>query len=230
MKIFSRFFSLILLASLLFVLSACSNNDQSNKRYVPEVMLGTDCGFDKLKCCATTPTCNYGQQCCIDPNDAGKNYCSEDCSCGDNEEFCCAGNVCNGQAVCLHGICTVCGDKDQVCCAGAESCSSGLACLNNKCLECGVNGGPCCPQNSCLFKAGERSECLSGICTNCGFDGNPPCTTGDKCLTGQIFAGKTCERCGQNNQPCCNKDSNTGYDCDSSQGLKCDLGFCGNGN
>ncbi|MDD4902014.1 MAG: hypothetical protein PHE24_02655 [Patescibacteria group bacterium] len=226
MPIFYRFFLLILLTFSLLILPACATNNQPPARRVPQVLLGVDCGFNKLKCCATTPSCNYGQQCCVDPNDATRNYCSEDCGCGDNEEFCCAGNVCNGDAVCVKGICFACGEKDQVCCANGESCSSGLVCQNNKCAECGLNGEPCCASDSCLPKTGERSECLNNICANCGFDGNPSCATGDRCLIGQLLTGKTCERCGQSNQPCCNENSGAGYDCDPSQGLKCELGFC----
>lgn len=224
---FYRFLLLILIISSPIFLTACAKSEQNNSRQVPAVLLGTDCGFDKLKCCATTPACNYGQQCCVDPNNVNINYCSEDCSCGNNEEFCCAGNKCNGNAVCVNGICSACGAKDQVCCTDATSCLGGLVCSENKCLECGLSGEPCCEgANSCLRKAGEKAECLNNFCQNCGFDGNPPCTTGDKCLPGQIFTGKNCERCGQNNQPCCSVASSTSYACDSSASLKCELGFC----
>jgi hypothetical protein len=46
-------------------------------------------------------------------------------------------------------------------------------------------------------------------------------------LPGQIFAGKTCERCGGHNQPCCAENSTSVYVCDPTKGLKCELGFCG---
>jgi hypothetical protein len=224
-----KYLSLILVIFSLFFLTACTKNNDENAQKAPEVLLGTDCGFDRLKCCATTPTCNYGQQCCVDPNDNSRNYCAENCECGNNEEFCCAGNKCLGNAVCTNGICSACGEKGQACCDNGNSCSSGLVCSNNKCSECGNNGEPCCPgSDSCLPKAGERSECLNNFCSNCGFDGNPSCLAGDKCLAGQLFTGKTCERCGENNQPCCNTDSGKNYDCDQSAGLKCQLGFCAN--
>jgi len=225
----SRFSLLILLAFSIFVLAACATN-QPTARKVPEVLLGTDCGFDKLKCCVTSPACNYGQQCCVDPNDSARNYCSENCDCGANEEFCCAGNFCQGNAVCSNGICVACGDKDQSCCANEPGCSTGLVCQKNKCVACGSNGEPCCSGNSCLSQTGERSECLNDICVNCGFDGNPACATGDKCLPGQLLSGKTCERCGQANQPCCNAASGVGYGCDPAAGLKCQLGFCATEN
>jgi hypothetical protein len=93
-------------------------------------------------------------------------------------------------------------------------------------VECGLGGQPCCAGSSCIFTAGERSECLSNTCVNCGFDGSPTCTTGDKCLPGQILTGKNCERCGGQNQPCCQADSGEKYDCDPIAGLKCNLGFC----
>jgi hypothetical protein len=224
---FHKCLLLILLFFSLFFLSACANDNRDTGRRVPEVMLGTDCGFDKLKCCTTTPICTYGQQCCADPNDSTRNYCSDNCHCGDNEEFCCAGNKCNGNAVCVNGICSACGDKDQVCCVNGNSCLPSLVCSGNKCAECGFNGEPCCGGvGDCLPKTGERSECLNDTCVNCGFDGNPSCTTGDKCLSGQILTGKTCERCGQANQPCCNAASGMNYDCNPAAGLKCELGFC----
>ncbi|MDD5527643.1 MAG: hypothetical protein PHO56_01550 [Patescibacteria group bacterium] len=217
----------VLLFFLIVLLPACAKNNQAAGRKVPEVLLATDCGFDKLKCCATTPACTYGQQCCVDPNDPARNYCNDACACGSNDEFCCAGNKCNGNAVCVNGLCSACGDKNQSCCAAGASCQPDLICLDNKCAECGITGGPCCPgANKCLSKEGERSECWNNICASCGFDGNLPCSTGDKCLPGQIFAGKTCERCGQANQPCCLANSGKGYACDPAVGLKCELGFC----
>ena len=188
----NKYLLLVLLAFSAVILTACASNNQDTGRRVPEVMMGEDCGFDKLKCCATTPICNYGQECCADPNNATKNYCSDNCECGNNEEFCCAGNKCNGNAVCQNGLCVTCGGKDQACCSSGDSCAKGLICFNDKCSECGLSGEPCCPgTNSCLLKAGERSECLANLCSDCGFDGNPPCTTGDKCLPGQILTAKS---------------------------------------
>lgn len=224
-----KFYRYLLVITVLLVFSGCalSFKKEAPKRQVPEVMLGQDCGFDKLQCCKTDPSCSFGQQCCVDPNDSTRNYCSEDCSCGDNDEFCCAGNKCNGQAACYKGICIACGEKDQVCCQEGDQCAKGLACQNGDCKECGINNGPCCPgEEKCSVKEGQRAECQQGICHNCGFDGNLACQEGDKCLKGQIFAGKTCERCGGANQPCCQEYSRSGYECDLSQGLKCDLGFC----
>jgi hypothetical protein len=223
----NRFPLLILLVFSICVLTACAEYDQSTSRYVPEVMMGTDCGFDKLKCCTSTPVCNYGQQCCLDPNDSNRNYCDENCGCGNNEEFCCAGDVCHGNAVCVSGICQACGGKDQICCTASSSCADELTCFNDKCAECGKNGEPCCAGASqCSSPAGERSECLQGVCSDCGFDGNPPCFNGGKCQAGQLLTGKTCNPCGHSNQPCCDIASGTGYDCDPAQGLKCELGFC----
>jgi hypothetical protein len=222
-----RILSLIFLFFSLFALTACGTVKQENTQKVPEVLMGADCGFDRLKCCDTSPTCNYGQQCCVDPNDASKNYCAENCECGNDKEFCCANNQCNGNAVCANGICSNCGGKDEVCCQSGDSCGSGLVCAKKKCVECGNNSEPCCAgKNPCLLKAGERAECLNNICSNCGFDGTSPCTAGDKCLPGQIFAGQTCERCGQVNQPCCDASSGKKYDCNPAAGLKCNVGFC----
>jgi hypothetical protein len=222
-------FKYLVIITILLVFSGCalSFKKEAPKRQVPEVMLGQDCGFDKLKCCKTEPNCSFGQQCCVDPNDSTRNYCAEDCSCGDNEEFCCAGNKCNGDTTCYRGICLSCGGKDQSCCQEGVQCQKGLACQNGDCKECGVKDGPCCPgEEKCAVKEGQRAECLDDVCRFCGFDGNLACLEGDKCIKGQIFAGKTCERCGGSNQPCCNVASSTGYECDSAKGLKCDLGFC----
>ena len=226
---FNRFSLLILLAFLIFILPACST-DQPAARKVPEILLGTDCGFDRLKCCSTTPICSYNEQCCADPNDSSRNYCDNNCDCGANEEFCCAGNQCRGNTVCVAGLCAACGGQGEPCCSGGAGCSAGSVCQNDKCAECGINGGPCCPGSNCLPKTGERSECLDNICAVCGFGGNPACTTGAECLPGQILTGKTCERCGQANQPCCDADSGMNYDCDPAAGLKCQLGFCAKGN
>jgi hypothetical protein len=211
---------------LLFIFSGCSNDkEKKSERQVPEVLLASDCGFDKMKCCTSTPICNYGQQCCVNSNNSSQNYCSENCHCGDNDEFCCAGNVCTGSAVCVNGVCSSCGGKNQSCCQSGEGCSPGLVCQNDRCRECGGDGQFCCAgENACLAKEGERVECLNSVCVSCGFDGHQPCSTGDKCLAGQVFAGTTCERCGGVNQPCCEKSH--GIYCDESLDLECHLGFC----
>jgi hypothetical protein len=222
-----RLLLLILLIFSCFTLAACASREQDTGRHVPEVLLGTDCGFDRMKCCTSTPICTYGQQCCANPNNASQNYCADNCHCGANEEFCCAGNVCNGGATCVKGICAACGGKGEACCSSGDSCSSGLVCQDNRCAECGHPGELCClGKEACLAKAGGRAECLDNICADCGFDGNPACTAGDECLANNILAGKTCERCGQSNQPCCPVSSTVGYACDPAAGLKCDLGFC----
>jgi hypothetical protein len=217
---------------LLLGLSACGfHKEEPTGRKAPEVLLASDCGFDKLQCCKTEPTCTYGQQCCADPNNSGFNYCANDCSCGDSEEFCCAGNKCNGNGVCKNGLCYACGGVNQVCCQSGLECSDGLACQDGNCTVCGVDGGPCCYGDiKCLVLKGERAQCVNEVCQYCGFDGHKICLEGDKCLQGQLLSEKTCERCGESNQPCCNEGADTGYDCDPAKGLKCNLGFCSAGN
>lgn len=213
---------------LILTLSACASKEEARTgRQVPEVLLASDCGFDKLQCCKTEPACTFGQQCCTDPNNSGLNYCADDCSCGENEEFCCAGNKCNGHGVCEHGICQACGGKDQLCCQTGEACFPGLACQNGNCAVCGIEGGPCCPDNEkCLAAKGERAQCVDNVCQKCGYDGHKTCLEGDKCLKGQLLSGKTCERCGENNQPCCDENSGAEFVCNPDKGLKCKLGFC----
>ena len=54
-----------------------------------EILLARDCGLDKMKCCDSDPPCSYNQKCCTDPNDSLRNYCSDECGCGAEGEFCC---------------------------------------------------------------------------------------------------------------------------------------------
>lgn len=214
--------------SLLLVLSACGlKKEVPAGRVAPEVLLASDCGFDKLQCCKTEPACTFGQQCCLDPNNSGFNYCADDCSCGDSEEFCCPGNKCNGNGVCQNGLCYACGGETQVCCQVGAACLDGLACQNGNCAVCGIKDGPCCPiGEKCFAAKGERAQCINDVCQYCGFDGYKVCLEGDKCLKGQLLSGKNCERCGESNQPCCDIASGLSYDCNQENGLECSLGFC----
>lgn len=222
----------IALFMLLLVFSGCSGGkggQKTVKRSQPEVLLATGCGFDKLSCCASEPTCNFGQQCCPDPNNPNRNYCSEDCSCGGQEEFCCENSQCSGDLTCRDGFCLKCGGEGDVCCPGAVACSSSLACLNDKCVKCGELGNPCCQgSEKCLAVKGKNIECFDNSCRLCGFDGAAACssTTTTPCLKGQLLTAGKCERCGGLNKPCCDKESELGYDCDPSLKLACNLGFC----
>jgi hypothetical protein len=217
------FFSLILLILLPFLLSACGSGKVQG-RQAPEVLLARDCGFDKLMCCQEEPACSYGQQCCTDPNSPAKNYCADDCSCGDEEEFCCAGNICQGELACLGGFCQVCGQAGQTCCPTEEKCGAGLVCRDDQCKICGRAGNPCCSIGDPCDK-NLSAECREGLCVKCGSNGNPTCA-GGKCAKGHINVSGRCETCGGSNQPCCAKTASLGYDCDPAKKLTCELGFC----
>jgi hypothetical protein len=211
---------------LFLLLSGCYFGSKNVKRVQPEILLATECGFDKLACCASEPTCNFGQQCCPDPNSPNRNYCSEDCSCGGEDEFCCEKSQCSNGLTCRDGLCLKCGGEGDVCCPGTAVCSSSLACLDDKCVKCGEIGNPCCQgSKTCETAKGENNECYEGLCRSCGFDGSPACSSTSPCLKNQLLTGNRCERCGEINKPCCNKDL-VGYDCDQSKGLVCELGFC----
>ncbi|MBD3248152.1 hypothetical protein GF382_02580 [Candidatus Falkowbacteria bacterium] len=193
----------------------------------PEVLLGSECGFDYLRCCDTEPACSFGQQCCIDPNDPERNYCADECTCGAEEEFCCEGNVCNEGLLCHYGNCRSCGEEGDMCCLRGDACSEGLACLDEQCVACGLDGNPCCQSGDpCIAGKGQRSECLSGICSLCGSKGLRACSQGEECLPGHLYNNNVCFICGNANQPCCNEEAGLGYDCDPKKGLVCDLGFC----
>lgn len=217
----------IALSLLLLILGGCADGPKPSKRAQNEILLASECGFDKLSCCASDPACNFGQQCCADPNDPNRNYCSTNCSCGGEDEFCCENFRCSGSLTCRDGYCVKCGDQGDVCCPGAAACSSTLSCLNDKCVRCGQAGNPCClGSEACSPVKGGNTECFRGLCRLCGFDGAAACSSTQPCLKGQIFTGDRCDRCGGLNKPCCNQDSGLGYECDPSLKLECKLGFC----
>lgn len=218
---------IFILCLFFLVLGGCSSGTKISKRSQPEILLATECGFDKLACCASDPACNFGQQCCVDPNNPNRNYCSEECSCGGEEEFCCDNSKCSDGLTCRDGLCLKCGGEGNVCCPGAVTCSSSLACLNDKCVKCGEIGNPCClGSQSCQSGKGQNNECYGGLCRSCGFDGSPACSSTIPCLNNQLLTANRCERCGELNKPCCQPDSKLGYDCDPAKKLVCDLGFC----
>ena len=218
---------LILAVSLVLILSGCGAKQGVPERQAPEVLLAQECGFDKLPCCSSDPVCNFEQQCCVDPNDHNRNYCSDSCSCGHSEEFCCEGEKCSNGLTCHGGICLECGSEGDVCCPGEAACLAGLACLEDECVQCGLAGHPCCAgAEPCLFEKGARSECFRDLCRNCGFDGNAACQDEPYCQEGQILTGGRCERCGDLAKPCCNIGSGRDFECDPKKGLVCELGFC----
>jgi hypothetical protein len=220
-----RFTLLFLLSFLL--LSGCAIGEKKVKKEQPEILLAQDCGLDRFPCCASNPVCNFGQQCCVDPNNANRNQCADSCSCGKEEDFCCEGNKCADGLDCRDGICVRCGGEGELCCPKESACLAGLSCLNDHCVTCGLIGNPCClGSEPCLTKKGENNECFSNICRSCGFDGAPACVGDKPCLSGQLFTSGRCERCGQINQPCCATSTESIYACDKKNELVCTLGFC----
>ncbi len=115
------------------------------------------------------------------------------CQCGDRNDACCNGDGCSAPNVCINGTCQ-CGALDQPCCAGSGGCGSNLTCWSNPgstpYCSCGMLTGPCC----------------QGV--------SPSCQTGAVC-----FENSNCERCGGQNDPCCD-----GNEC--SPGYTCDNGYC----
>jgi hypothetical protein len=189
--------------------------------------LAQECGFDLLPCCASDPACNFGQQCCVSPNDHNVNHCADSCVCGGDDQFCCEGSKCSDGLTCRDGLCSRCGGDGQFCCPSEAPCLPGLACSGEQCVECGLIGNPCClGSRPCLIGKGENNECFDGICRSCGFDGAPACLGEVPCLSGQLFTNGRCERCGQADRPCCASSSESAYVCDPKDGLACVLGFC----
>ncbi len=227
------FFPIILTISLLLLVSGCRHKNVSKNNWQNEVGLAHQCGEEGLQCCADRqPSCFYNLVCCQDPNDPTHTECRENCHCGSEGDFCCAGNVCDKGLACWQGKCQKCGGKNQPCCAGDQPCaSSSLACANGLCVACGIAGNPCCQASSslpCLTQKARdntRTECQSNICVPCGFDGKPACHTQPFCLPGHLFNNNVCYPCGDYNQPCCNEKAQ-GYQCDRAQNLVCQLGFC----
>lgn len=216
-----RFYLIFIIFSLLFV-SACAKDTSKS----PEILMGRDCGLDGLKCCDEEPPCSYGQECCIDPNNKDRNYCADECSCGEKGKFCCLGNKCNGGLVCFDGFCYACGEEEEICCPDDNSCNEGFICTKDKCIKCGIIGNPCCENDECFSEREKQVECRNGTCSYCGFDGRDACLTGKKCLPGQLYSNKKCFRCGNSNEPCCDEESNLGYKCNPNKNLVCKLGFC----
>lgn len=193
----------------------------------PEVLLGSECGFDYLPCCQTEPKCSFGQKCCPDPNDPGRSYCADECTCGAEQEFCCAGNTCEEDLVCYFGNCRYCGREGDICCGEEGTCNDGLSCLDNECVPCGIAGNPCCEEDEpCQHLEEGRLECLNSLCELCGFGGLRACEQDEACLKGHLYNNNSCFVCGGSNQPCCNEDSGLPYDCNPNKGLICDTGFC----
>ncbi len=225
---------IIIYGLLVFVLlsaSACSLEKKKTENWQDEILLAQDCGEEGLMCCADMdPACKYGS-CCVDPNDATKNYCSESCEFGKKDTFCLAGNECDKGLACSEGYCRECGGKDQPCC-GDKACSeTSLACFRGNCVTCGETDNPCCASEPYCRLSGakglERAECEKSLCTTCGANGNKPCQVEPFCNENHLLNNDKCYRCGGFNQPCCQKVTyeKTEKYC-VEEGLECRLDFC----
>lgn len=194
-----------------------------------DVLLAQDCGMDGLQCCASDPKCSFGQECCADPNNSGKNQCADKCECGKQDEFCCADNQCSAGFACVDSKCTACGHELQPCCGsecqgGGKKNNSPLACFQQKCVECGLIGNPCCGSEKCFGSESTEktlAECKNGLCDTCGGNQQPACFGQEKCLRGYLLNNDNCFKCGGENEPCCE-----GFRCEVKSKLRCAQGFC----
>ncbi len=211
---------------LAFTLSGCFLNkeeDKNNNDWQNEILMAQECGMDGLPCCLDKdPSCFYGQQCCVDPNNPTHTACRDECTCGHSEEFCCENNQCEDGLVCRDGYCVECGNKEEPCCLNDE-CQEGLVCYQNECVECGLPGNPCCSEGKACLGEGKlddtRTECEEDICVLCGFSGQKACVGEPFCNPHNLLNNGICYHCGGYNQPCCENQF-----CD--KGLQCKLGFC----
>ena len=224
------FFPLFLLLALLF--TGCAQKalvPDNNVSWQNEVKYATECGMDGLRCCTDTdPSCLYNQQCCVNPDNPNDNFCSDDCTCGQEKKFCCPGGKCETGLSCLDSRCVKCGEKNEPCC-GNSICDGNLLCYQGKCVPCGLTNNPCCGLEP-LCAGGEigsgRVECLNDLCRLCGANGNVACSSDPKCDKKQLANNGICLACGEFNNPCCNEGSRVGFDCNPASGLVCKLGFC----
>ncbi|MEI8361021.1 MAG: hypothetical protein WCG01_02750 [bacterium] len=232
-----KFKHFLFLLILVFTLSGCTiwSDEKAGSNTVP-VLLAQECGLDGLKCCATSPSCNYGQACCVNPNNTNENMCADKCDFGKLEQFCRSDSQCDQGLKCINGTCNLCGTEGETCCHGdndQERCfgrikEGNLVCVDDKCLKCGQAGNPCCAENKCFNQnqlLGGHVECRQGACVACGLDGQATCNNDKKCGENYLINDGSCLSCGQYNKPCCKNEQGLEF-CDSKLKLKCQLGFC----
>ncbi len=218
----------------LLTLTACQFGGKSAEDEISwkdEVLLAHDCGMDGLPCCSEGQACFYSQVCCTDPNNLERNYCADNCACGEEKKFCCANDPkCDPGLACTgDGYCLACGGDGQPCCDSGDQCRGNLVCYGGSCRECGLAGNPCCTGGETDCERQDkmdktRTECQNGVCVLCGFGGNAGCINEPYCLPEHLLNNGRCLPCGGYSQPCCAGDRKTGAKC--SDGLTCSLGFC----
>jgi hypothetical protein len=223
---------IICLVLFLPIISACSfwSSDKTTDNWENEILMAGACGEEGLMCCIDQdPVCKYGS-CCVDPNDASKNYCSESCDFGKLDTFCRIGDDCDNGLACSNNYCVECGGVGQPCCAD-ENCTDTLACFRDICVTCGLTDNPCCEEEPyCLdddIDSLNRAECSQEICSLCGANGNKPCALEPRCNNNHLLNNDSCYRCGGFNQPCCQNITPEGTEkyC-IENGLECKLDFC----
>lgn len=213
------------------VIGGCAhkkNDATKNDDWENEILMAQSCGMDGLMCCPDKdPQCQFGQACCVDPNDPKRNYCADECGFGTDGSFCRAGDdKCDNGLVCLGGNCTSCGGDKEPCCQSENLCNGELLCHKDVCLECGLPGNPCCgEEQTCLADDSSKSriECRNSICTFCGSSGGIACEGLPVCDEWHLMNNDTCLSCGGYNQPCCN--NGTEKTCKEPE-LECRVGFC----
>lgn len=222
---------LILLIIVPIVIGGCAlkkKDTTKNTDWENEILMAQSCGMDGLMCCPDKdPQCQFGQECCVDPNDPKRNYCSDECNFGTEGAFCRAGeDKCDNSLVCLKGNCTACGGDNEPCCSGDSKCNEELLCHKEVCVECGLPGNPCCgEERSCLDNDSNNSriECRNSICTFCGSLGGIACEDSPECDDWHLFNNGSCLSCGGYNQPCCSDGKEKTC---KEPGLQCRVGFC----
>lgn len=224
----------LLAIGLIIFLAGCSLGGQKKKSgnndWKNEVLMAQSCGIDGLMCCPDKdPKCQFGQECCVDPNDDKRNYCSDKCDFGTEGSFCRAeGLKCDQGLVCNKGNCAPCGGENEPCCQSEGACAGELICHKDQCLKCGLPGNPCCGEEKKCFANTEfksRLECLSDFCAFCGSAGGVACAKSPACDVGHLLNNGICLPCGDYNQPCCKNEEK--IFCNQSD-LECMAGFCAN--
>lgn len=174
---------------------------------------GFCCGANSLTCCGFS---TGGTTCNNSVCNVSDGYCSAT-TCGGLGKQCCAGDVCNGQAVCNGGTCVVCGGVGQACCASGVCSDS--KCVGNSCVKCGQPGQLCCDGNLCT----TGSTCLGNSCFTCGALGQP-CCDGATCAAGGVCGNGVCTAIGT----ACVQNSNCpGNVCITDpSGLRYEKGYC----
>jgi hypothetical protein len=65
---------IVFLLFIIVFVSGCSFKQAVPDSWKDEILMAQECGMDGLMCCPDTePSCQYGQECCVNPNDDTKN-------------------------------------------------------------------------------------------------------------------------------------------------------------